>query len=99
MAPESFGWRFLTELRRLGGSTGTWPPAAVGALEQADRRRFIELLEKASPRASSPLAVAAHTAEPETLARKAMTHAAGHDMLSTLALLLGVGEAGSREAG
>ena len=70
MPPETFGNRFLTEFRRLGGSTQDWPEHAVTVLNQADGRQFIDALTKASSSAASKLAIAAHTAEPETLAKR-----------------------------
>jgi hypothetical protein len=48
---------------------GHWPEQAVARLDQADRRQFIDALMKASSSAASKLAIAAHTAEPETLAK------------------------------
>jgi hypothetical protein len=93
MTPATFGARFLTEFRRLGGSTKDWPPQAVAVLAAADRRKFITLLESRSSKIGSELIVAAHTAEPETLARRAFAHrsvqqaqAGGGDFV----LLLGV---------
>ena len=45
---------------------------AVTLLDQADRRQFIDALTKASSRAASQMAIAAHTAEPETLAKRSV---------------------------
>lgn len=75
MAPRTFGTRFLAEFRRLGGSTKAWPPEAVAALAAADRRKFISLLESRRSTIGSELIVAAHTAEPEALAKRAYTRA------------------------
>lgn len=72
MAPETFGSRFLTEFRRLNGSTRNWPDRVVTLVNQADRRRFIDALEKGSSTMAKQLVVAAHTAEPEQLAKRAM---------------------------
>ena len=72
MAPQTFGNRFLREFRRLNGSTRNWPDRVVTLLNQADRRRFIDALEKASSTMAKQLAVAAHTAEPEKLAKRAL---------------------------
>ena len=70
---RSFGARFIDEFRRAGGSTAAWPPAATEALKNADRRAFIKALSKVSSASAKTLAIAAHTAEPETLARRAVT--------------------------
>jgi hypothetical protein len=72
MAPQTFGNRFLTEFRRLNGSTRNWPDRAVTLLDRADRRRFIDALEKASSTTAKRLVIAAHTAEPEKLAKRAV---------------------------
>jgi hypothetical protein len=92
MAPATFGARFLTEFRRLGGSTEDWPPQAVAALAAADRRKFITLLESCRSKIGSELIVAAHTAEPETLAKRAFAHAPvqqadGGEFLSLLSVI------------
>ena len=71
--PRSFGERFVEEFRLAGGSTRTWAPAALEALKKADRRAFISALSKVSSDSAKSLAIAAHTAEPETLARRAVT--------------------------
>ena len=68
---RTFGERFVEEFRRAGGSTGAWPPDAIEVLRNADRRAFIAALGKVSSASAKTLAVAAHTAEPETLARRA----------------------------
>jgi hypothetical protein len=68
---RTFGERFVEEFRRGGGSTGAWPADAIDALKNADRRAFIAALRKVSSASAKTLAVAAHTAEPETLARRA----------------------------
>lgn len=93
MAPQTFGNRFLIEFRRLKGSTKNWPDGAVTLLDQADRRRFIDALEKASSTTAKQLAVAAHTAEPEQLAKRAVelnTSKTGEaELLVVLAILAG----------
>ena len=68
---RSFGTRFVDELQRSGGSTNGWPPAAIEALKRADRRTFVDALQKISAASAKTLVIAAHTAEPETLGRKA----------------------------
>ena len=40
-ASTTFGNYFLTEFRRLGGSTRDWPEHAVTVLDQADRRQSL----------------------------------------------------------
>ena len=70
---RSFGVRFIEEFRRAGGSTDKWPSDAITALASADRRRFIDVLSKVSSASAKTLVIAAHTAEPETLARRAVT--------------------------
>lgn len=70
MPVMTFGARFLAEFRRLGGSTDDWPPRAVEAIERADRRAFAATLGRLPRPTGSALIVAAHTAEPETLARR-----------------------------
>ena len=80
---RTFGERFVEEFRRAGGSTGAWPAHAIEALRNADRRGFIDALRKVPSAPAKALAIAAHTAEPETLARRAATHArveAGDDL-------------------
>jgi hypothetical protein len=72
MAPQTFGNRFLTEFRRLGGSTRSWPERAVALLNEADRRQFIDALRKASPATAAQLVITAHTAEPKKLAKRAV---------------------------
>ena len=71
----TFGERFVEEFRRAGGSTAAWAPAAVEALKKADRRTFIAALNRVSSASAKTLAIAAHTAEPETLARRAVKQA------------------------
>jgi hypothetical protein len=75
MAPATFGTRFLAEFRRLGGSTEAWPPQAVAALAAADRGKFISLVDSRRSKISRDLTVAAHTAEPEALAKRAYARA------------------------
>jgi hypothetical protein len=75
MAPQTFGARFLEEFRRLGGSTKAWPEGAVERFAAADRRQLIALLETRRSQVSSELLIAAHTAEPEALARRAFAKA------------------------
>ena len=93
MAPETFGSRFLTEFRRLNGSTKNWPDRVVTLLNQADRRRFIDALEKGSATMAKRLVVAAHTAEPEQLAKRAVelnTSKTGEaELLDVLAIVAG----------
>ena len=72
---RTFGERFVEEFRRAGGSTAAWAPAAVEALKKADRRTFIAALSKVSSASAKTLVIAAHTAEPETLARRAVRQA------------------------
>lgn len=91
MAIATFGSRFLAEFRRLGGTTADWPPQAVAAFAAADRRKFISLMESRSSKISSELKVAAHTAEPEALARRAYARVSvrkGQDGGDLLALLV-----------
>ena len=90
MPPETFGNRFLTEFRRLAGSTRDWPEHAVTVLNQANRRQFIEALMKASSSAASKLAIAAHTAEPETLAKRAVDRSEPDGGAVLMALVLGI---------
>jgi hypothetical protein len=68
---QTFGARFVEEFQRSGGSTAS--PAALKALRNADRRTFIEAIGKVSSPSAKALAIAAHTAEPETLGRRAAT--------------------------
>jgi hypothetical protein len=68
---RTFGARFVEEFQRSGGSTTAWPPAAIEALKNADRRTFIDALGKVSSASAKTLVIAAHTAEPETLGRRA----------------------------
>jgi hypothetical protein len=68
---RTFGARFVEEFQRSGGSTAAWPPAGVEALKNADRRTFIDALGKISSASAKALAIAAHTAEPEVLGRRA----------------------------
>ena len=72
---RTFGERFVEEFRRAGGATAPWAPAAVEALKQADRRTFIAALNSVSSASAKTLVIAAHTAEPETLARRAVKQA------------------------
>ncbi|PYR94172.1 MAG: hypothetical protein DMF84_06380 [Acidobacteria bacterium] len=53
-------------------STRNWPARAVTLLDQADRRQFIDALTKVSSAAAKQLMTAAHTAEPENLAKRAV---------------------------
>jgi hypothetical protein len=43
---HTFGARFVEEFQRSGSSTAAWPPAALEALRNADRRTFIEALRE-----------------------------------------------------
>lgn len=72
MSPRTYGWRFIEEFQRAGGSTSAWPPAALDALRKADRRTFIDALGRVAGPVAKSLLVAAHTAEPEALARRAV---------------------------
>ena len=90
MPPRTFGDRFLTEFRRLGGSTRDWPEQAVTLLDRADRHQFIEALTKASSSAASKLAIAAHTAEPETLAKQTVDRNEKDGGAVLMALVLGI---------
>ena len=69
-ACSEFGNRFLTEFGRLSGSTRDWLEGGGEHLDLVDRREFIDALTKASSTAASQLLIAAHTAEPETLAKR-----------------------------
>ena len=75
---RTFGERFVDEFQRAGGSTDAWAPDAVKALKNADRRRFISALSRVSSESAKTLVIAAHTAEPETLARTAATQQRSH---------------------
>lgn len=91
VAPATFGTRFLAEFRRLGGSTEEWPSTAVAALAAADRRKFIFLMESQRSKISSELRVAAHTADPEALAKRAFARESvqrGQDGGDLMALLM-----------
>jgi hypothetical protein len=93
MAPQTFGSRFLSEFRRLGGSTKTWPERTITLLDQAERAQFIDALTKASSRTARQLVITAHTAEPETLAKRALelkSVDANAEMMTFLALLAGI---------
>ena len=68
---RTFGERFLDEFQRAGGSTSGWSPRAVEAMKQANRRTFVDALSRVSSESAKTLTIAAHTAEPETLARRA----------------------------
>jgi hypothetical protein len=68
---RTFGERFVDEFRRAGGATSAWPRNAIEALKTSDRRSFIAALSKVSSASAKTLVIAAHTAEPETLARRA----------------------------
>jgi hypothetical protein len=90
MAPQTFGHRFLLEFRRLGGSTRNWPERAVTLLDQADRRQFTDALRQASSKTAAQLLIAAHTAEPERLAQRAMELTKAKEAHAELIVLLGV---------
>jgi hypothetical protein len=68
---RTFGERFVEEFRLAGGSTANWPPDAMTALKKADRKTFINAFSRVSSEFAKTLVIAAHTAEPETLARRA----------------------------
>ena len=89
MAPQTFGNRFLTEFRRLGGSTPDRSDQAITVLDQVDRRQFIDALTKASS-TGKKLAIAAHTAEPETLAKRTieLTKSGGADVLAPIVIAI-----------
>ena len=92
---RTFGERFVEEFRRAGGSTATWAPAAVEALKKADRRTFIAALNKVSSASAKTLVIAAHTAEPETLARRAVKQARADEadndaLLAMVAVVLSI---------
>jgi|RhiMethySRZTD1v2_1073278.scaffolds.fasta_scaffold1312980_1 hypothetical protein len=82
MPRQTFGARFLEGFRRLGGSTKGWPDWAVERFAVADRRQFIALLETRHSPVSSELLIAAHTAEPETLAKRAFAKAVQDDAMA-----------------
>ena len=68
----------MDEFRRAGGATTASPPNAIEALKTADRRGFIAALirvSSASAKTLVTLVIAAHPAEPETLARRAVKQA------------------------
>jgi hypothetical protein len=90
MAPQTFGARFLTEFRHLGGSTEGWPETSIAALNDTDRRRFVALLEGRRSQLSAELLVAAHTAEPEALAKRGLARAADKKGQSDLTALVGL---------
>src|SRR4051794_14559608 len=89
MAPQTFGNRFIMEFRRLGGSTRDWPDRALTLIDQADRRQFIDALTRASSKTAEHLVIAAHTAEPEKLAKRAVELTKGADA-DVVALLAGL---------
>ena len=68
---RTFGTRFLEEFQRAGGTTSTWSPEAIDMVKRAERRQFIDAFGKVSRESAKALTIAAHTAEPETLARRA----------------------------
>ena len=74
---RTFGERFLEEYLRLGGVTDHWPIEALVALKKSNRRQFIEAFARVSPELAKALVIAAHTAEPETLGRRAAAARAG----------------------
>ena len=87
---RTFGERFLEEYLRAGGAADHWPPKAKAALKKSDRRSFIDALSRASADLAKTLIIAAHTAEPETLARRAAAARArgdGEDDVSLFFLL------------
>jgi hypothetical protein len=59
-------------------------------LDQADPRQFIDALMKASSSAASKLAIAAHTAEPETLAKRMVDRNEKDGRAVLMALVLGI---------
>jgi hypothetical protein len=69
---RTFGARFLEEFQQAGGSTANWSPQAFEAMKNADRRTFTAALAKASSAIGRELTIAAHTAEPDILARRAV---------------------------
>jgi hypothetical protein len=73
MRAPTFGNRFVSEFRRLGGSTRNWPERALALVDEADRRNFFDALAKVSSQAAKQLMIAAHSAEPENLAKRAVT--------------------------
>ena len=84
------GRRFLNEFRRLGASTRDWPEQAITVVDQADRRQFIDALMKASSSASSKLAIAAHTAQPDALAKRMVDRNEKDGGAVLMALVLGI---------
>ena len=86
---RSFGERFIEEYRRAGGSTDNWPADAEIALKRAARKAFITAFERVSSEFGKTLVIAAHTAEPETLARRvAIARSVGDDDGSWMALTI-----------
>jgi hypothetical protein len=73
-----------------GELTRDWPEQAFPRLDQAHRRQFIDALTKASSSAASKLAIAAHTAEPETLAKRMVDRNEKDGGAVLMALVLGV---------
>jgi hypothetical protein len=69
---RTFGARFLEEFQQAGGSIADWSPHALEAMKNADRRTFSSALAKGASAAGKELTIAAHTAEPEILARRAV---------------------------
>lgn len=69
---RTFGERFLEEYLRAGGTADHWSPEAKVALKRSDRRSFIDALSRVSSDLAKTLIIPAHTAEPETLARRAV---------------------------
>ena len=76
MGPQAFGARFLTEFHRLGGSTQSWPESTLAAVAAADRRTFVAALEGRRSQLDREMLVAAHTAEPEALAKRVLARTA-----------------------
>jgi hypothetical protein len=89
MAPQTFGARFLTEFRRLGGSTEGWPERTLAAVAAADRRTFIAALQGRRSLLDAEMLVAAHTAEPEAVAKRAAARAVDKRRQEDLGPLLG----------
>jgi len=85
---RTIGVRFLEEFQRVGGSISDWTPQAVEALKNADRRAFSDALGKVSSESAKILTIAAHTAEPETLARRAAALARKDNAADDLWLLM-----------
>lgn len=90
MAPRTFGARFLDEFRRVGGSTEGWPESTLAAVAAADRRAFITALDGRGAQLDREMLVAAHTAEPEALAKRVVARTADKKRESELAALVGV---------